>query len=230
MTDRTTATSYGTDSESTYGSGGGNARHNGGLVDKVRETAAAQLTNQKNRATDGLGSVAQAVRQSTQQLRDQRHETIAGYVEQAAGQIDKLSQRLRDKDVTELMNDVQRLARRQPAAFIGGAFALGLVGARFLKSSSAEQDSATERGYSGSRMSDRGSGGRMYRGSSVSPLEPGVTGHASGAGLTIEDTQSPTAIPSRPSPSAGEGTGTSGATTAGSTGRTRRTTPGSERS
>jgi len=34
-----------------------------------------------------------------------------------------------------LLADVQQLARRQPAVFIGSAFELGLVGARFLKSS-----------------------------------------------------------------------------------------------
>ena len=45
------------------------------------------------------------------------------------------SERLKNKDVTELLNDAQRLARRQPALFVGGAFALGLLGARFLKSS-----------------------------------------------------------------------------------------------
>jgi hypothetical protein len=115
------------------------SQRNSGLVNRVKESATAQLTTQKDRATDGLGTVARVVRQSTQQLREQKHEAIASYVEQAANQIDKLSQRLRDKDVTELLTDVQRLARRQPAMFIGGAFALGLVGARFLKSSNQEQ-------------------------------------------------------------------------------------------
>jgi len=120
----------------------------GGIVDRVRDKAAAQLSSQKDRATDGLGSVAQAVRQSTQQLRDQKHDTIAGYVEQAADQIEKFSQRLRDKDVGELLDDAQRLARRQPAVFIGSAFALGVIGARFLKSSSENDRGSYRRGSS----------------------------------------------------------------------------------
>lgn len=106
-----------------------------GILDKVRSTATDQLTTQKNRATDGLGSVAQAVRQSTHQLREGQHDTIAGYVEQAADQIERFSRHLRDKNVTDLFGDVQRLARRQPAVFVGGAFALGLLSARFFKSS-----------------------------------------------------------------------------------------------
>jgi hypothetical protein len=110
-----------------------------GIVGRVRERAAAQLSTQKDRATDGLGSVAQAVRQSTRQLRDSKHETIAQYVEKAADQIDRASNELKNRDVSQLVNDVQRFARKQPALFVGSAFALGIVGARFLKSSADNQ-------------------------------------------------------------------------------------------
>jgi ElaB/YqjD/DUF883 family membrane-anchored ribosome-binding protein len=106
-----------------------------GLMDRVREGATTQLSRQKERATDGLGTVAQAVRQSTQPLRDQQHDTIAYYVEQAAQQLETLSTRLKEKDVSELVADAQRFARQRPALFIGSAFAVGLIGARFFKSS-----------------------------------------------------------------------------------------------
>jgi hypothetical protein len=112
-------------------SGAGNA----GLMDRVRESATTQLDAQKSRATEGIGSVAQAVRQSTQQLRDQQHETIAQYVEQAADQLERFANRLKDKNIGDLLNETQDLARRRPALFIGSAFALGLLGARFIKSS-----------------------------------------------------------------------------------------------
>src|SRR5688500_10691756 len=105
------------------------------IVSRVKESATAQLTTQKDRGTDALGSVAQAVRSSTQKLREENHDAIAGYVERAADQIEDWSRRLRERDVDDLLTDVQRLARRQPAVFVGSAFALGLVGARFLKSS-----------------------------------------------------------------------------------------------
>jgi hypothetical protein len=124
---------------------------NGGIVDRVKEKATAQLTTQKDRGTDALGRVAQAVRSSTQQLRDQQHGTIAGYVDQAADQIENWSRRLKEKDIDELVSDVQRLARRQPLVFIGSAFALGLVGARFLKSSRQQN----EYGYSSESRRDR---------------------------------------------------------------------------
>jgi hypothetical protein len=120
---------------------GGAQERSSGIVDRVKESAAAQLTTQKNRGTDALGQVANAVRSSTQKLREERHDTIAGYIDKAAEHIDSWSQRLRERDIDELMSDVQRLARRQPAVFIGSAFALGLVGSRFFKSSRKQSES-----------------------------------------------------------------------------------------
>jgi len=110
-----------------------------GIMGRVRERATAQLSTQKDRATDGLGSVAHAVRQSTQHLRENKHEAIAQYVDKAADQIERLSNELKNRDVGELVNDVQRFARRQPALFVGSAFAVGVIGARFLKSSADNQ-------------------------------------------------------------------------------------------
>lgn len=132
--------------EAQTSSGAGAQERSGGIVDRVKETATAQLTNQKDRGIDTLGRVAEAVRSSTQKLREERHDTIAGYVDQAADRIDDWSRRLREKDVNEIISDVQGLARRQPAVFIGSAFALGLVGARFLKSSrqQSERDDRSE--------------------------------------------------------------------------------------
>lgn len=108
-----------------------------GLMDRVKESATSQLGAQKDRATDGIGSVAQAVRQSTQQLRAQQHETIAQYVEQAADQLERFAARMKERNIGDLARDAQDLARRRPALFIGSAFALGLLGARFLKSSNS---------------------------------------------------------------------------------------------
>jgi hypothetical protein len=112
----------------------------GSVIDRVKESATARLTTQKDRGTEALGSITQAVRSSSQRLRDEKHETIAAYVDQAADQIETWSRRIKEKDLAELVTDVQRLARRQPAVFIGSAFALGLLGARFLKSSGPDDD------------------------------------------------------------------------------------------
>jgi hypothetical protein len=110
-----------------------------GIVDRVRERAGAQLATQKDMATDGIGTIARAVRGTTKELREQQHDTIADYVDRAADQLERLSSGLKNKDIGELFRDAQSLARRQPAMFVGSAFAIGLLGARFLKSSSPDR-------------------------------------------------------------------------------------------
>jgi hypothetical protein len=140
--------------------GSGSSTGNGGLVNRMRDSAASQLTAQKDRATDQLGSVARAVRSSTRQLREQHHDTAAGYVDQIADQIERLSQGLRQRNLTELLDDAQRLARRQPAVFIASAFALGLVAARFLKSSSPDENVASPGGRRGRVSAPSVSGSR----------------------------------------------------------------------
>lgn len=106
-----------------------------GVMDRVKSSATAQLSSQKDRATEGLGSFAEAVRKTSQPLRESNQDTIAEFVDKAADRIDRFSTQLRQREVGELMDDAQRFARRQPALFIGGAFAVGLLAARFLKSS-----------------------------------------------------------------------------------------------
>jgi hypothetical protein len=137
MADRTGVTATGSSSQTSRTS---TDAPDESLTGRVREQATSQLNTQKNKATDGLGTVASAVRKTTDQLRSENHDTVARYAEQAADQIERLSERIRRKDVGELLNDAQRLARQRPALFVGGAFAVGLLGARFMKSSAESGD------------------------------------------------------------------------------------------
>lgn len=136
------STADNTYSQAASASTGRQASQSSGLVGKVKERATEQLSAQKDRATDGLGAIVHAVRQTGERLRGDQQDTMARYVEQAASQLERLSTGLREKDVNELLQDAQRLARRQPALFIGGSFAVGLLAARFLKSSQAHDADA----------------------------------------------------------------------------------------
>jgi len=48
-------------------------------------------------------------------------------------------------DVRQMADRVESFARREPAIFLGGAFALGLLGARFLKSSRRSDEDQWDR-------------------------------------------------------------------------------------
>ena len=105
-------------------------------TDQAREQVTSRLDDQINRAAEGLGGVAQALRQASQQVQEQNQGAFRQYIDTAADQVERLSGYLRSNDLGQIVGQVEDFARRQPALFLGGAFVLGLFGARFLKSSS----------------------------------------------------------------------------------------------
>lgn len=108
---------------------------------KATDATHSQLTTQKGRVAESLGIVAESLRSSGDRLKE-RHEVGAGkFFGQAADQVERFAGAMERRDVNEMMNEVEHFARRQPAVFLGGAFALGLVAARFFKASSHEHDS-----------------------------------------------------------------------------------------
>ncbi len=104
-----------------------------GWMGRIRERATAQLSTQKDLLSSGLGNVATAARQSTQLLRERQHDAIAQYVDKAADGLDRFSTQLRERNVNDIMADVGRAAKKQPALFVGTAVAIGVIGARFVQ-------------------------------------------------------------------------------------------------
>lgn len=129
------------------------------FASQARETAGEQVESRfstgKNRATQALGSIAQTLKSSSQQLRDQEQPGISRYADQAAGKLEEMSHYLENASLNDVAERVENFARREPALFIGGAVALGFLGARFLKSSQRNQqgESKMRQGFQGRTQS-----------------------------------------------------------------------------
>jgi len=111
----------------------------GDVADQARKSAGMQLSGEKDRAADGLGSVADALRQTGEHLGTQEKTGLHEYVVRAADQVEAASGCLKSRTPVQILGDVESLARREPALFLGGAFVVGLIGGRFLKSSCPNQ-------------------------------------------------------------------------------------------
>jgi hypothetical protein len=61
---------------------------------------------------------------------------LAQYTDSLAGQLDRFSHTLRDREIGSIIDDAKQLAYRQPELFVVGALAAGFVLGRFFKSSS----------------------------------------------------------------------------------------------
>lgn len=105
------------------------------MAHKAQEQAKSAVASRKEQAVDQLGSVAQAFRRTSSELRNQDKDMIAQYTEQLADQVERFSGYLENKDVNELLHEAENFARRRPEVFLGGAFMLGLLVGRFVKSS-----------------------------------------------------------------------------------------------
>ena len=109
-----------------------------GLLGGIQQKVTSSVDEQKNRAADGLGGIANVFRTAGNELRNE-NEMLASYVDMASDQMRRFADNLRQRGVADMMNDVNEFARRRPAIFIGGAFLLGLSLARFLKSSAPQE-------------------------------------------------------------------------------------------
>lgn len=107
----------------------------GQLAGQVGGQVKSQLSTQKDQVAGTIGSVAEALRMTGQQLRQQNQAPVGDYADTAAQMVDRFSGYLREHDVEDIVGEVEGFARRQPAVFLGAAFALGFMAARFLKSS-----------------------------------------------------------------------------------------------
>lgn len=107
----------------------------GEVADQARQAAESRLASGKEKALDRLDSVANAIRKTGQHLREEDDGIFTDYFDRIARRVDDTSGYLRGRTLGQVVEDVESFARREPALFLGGAFALGLVGGRFLKSS-----------------------------------------------------------------------------------------------
>jgi hypothetical protein len=194
-----------------------------GLVGDARHVAEDKLREGKNFAGDQLGTVAWALRNTSDALRS-KESGITSYVEKAASSIDDVSIYLSTRTLSQLINDAEGFARREPAIFFGGAFFAGLLGGRFLKAAKpAARMSAGTGAGGGTREPVAGNPSKPATPSQPKPNEggngqktsptPGTgngngsTGNGSGAGNGPTEKSSSTDKPDAPRTGKGPGAG-----------------------
>jgi len=110
------------------------------ITGQAQEQAKTAVAARKEQAVEGLEGIAQAFRETGESMRSADQGAVADYSEQVANQIERLSSFLAERDVDQLLGDAEMYARRHPEIFLGGAFALGLLVGRFMKSSGERRE------------------------------------------------------------------------------------------
>src|SRR5690606_29358839 len=157
-------------------------------LEQARTQAMSRLRDGKSRVAGQVGTVAHAFRSAGSELRSENQERLAEFTATAVERVELVGGYVEERGVGEMLDEVARLARRTPALFLGGAFAMGLLGARFLKTSERrrqqdrdEFDGAGASYGAGARTLPRpgevstGSYGDSYVPASSQPASSGLT-------------------------------------------------------
>ena len=120
------------------------------LAHRAGDMARSRARDEKVRVADGIRTVADALRRGSEDLPEDR-QSYGRFVNAVADRAEGLSRYLEERDVDDMAREARRFARENTGVVLSGAFALGLLGARFLKSSNDEVRSERwiSRGYEG---------------------------------------------------------------------------------
>src|SRR4030095_7174054 len=99
------------------------------------ERLRASVQEQKAAGADYVGNVANIVRRTAYEF-DTDIPQAGHYIRKAAAQLENVSQAMRNRDMSEIVGNVQDFARKQPTAFFGAAVLIGFAAVRFFKSGS----------------------------------------------------------------------------------------------
>ena len=123
---------------------------------ELRDSAAHSFSDSKGQLAQQIKGLAKAFRRGSDALRNEEMGDFARFSDRAAERLEDLSGQL-DRDTGELLGDLQRVAQERPVLFMGSLLTLGVLSARFLRSSQASRSAY------GSDVRARGEGGTRER-------------------------------------------------------------------
>jgi hypothetical protein len=109
------------------------------MANSARDKVEAAVSQRKSIGADYIGSIAQATGRAANEFEAELPQA-AHYIRQASEQIQGVADTVRERDMRELVGEVQDFARRQPTLFFGGAVVMGFAALRFLKSTAPKPE------------------------------------------------------------------------------------------
>ena len=117
-----------------------------GVANEIRERAKETAQDARDAAERRAGrwaasmgqraeTLSRALRAAEDSLRGEGEESMASMAGEAADQVERMSFYLEDENPSAMLHDMADLGRRNPGAFLGAAFTIGLAAGRFLRAS-----------------------------------------------------------------------------------------------
>jgi hypothetical protein len=100
------------------------------VAERAKSAVGSRLTDRTTKSAVELSEFADALRHTSRRLEGN---VVGPLISKAAERVEQISDALDHTDLRQVVRNVEDFARREPLVFLGGAFAAGLLGARFLR-------------------------------------------------------------------------------------------------
>ena len=127
------------------------------VLDTVLDEAERIYEQQRKNAISRVSGLSKIAARSAHALHAVKAEGVAEYVEEAAKQVERSTEYLQDRELTEILEDAGEVIRRNRGAAMAAMFVVGFAATRFLKAS------ATRAGGNGAAGGGGGGQGRPER-------------------------------------------------------------------
>ena len=102
-------------------------------VETGKERAKLSIEEKKEEAVAQVQDLDQALRQTAREI---DNPGLGRQIERLADGVEKFANTLESTELDQVVLDSERMARQNPALFMAGSFAVGMMVARFLRASS----------------------------------------------------------------------------------------------
>jgi hypothetical protein len=101
---------------------------------ELRQAATSAVEDRKDEIADRVQGLAETVKHSADDMR-QHQGWIADIMDRGSDELVRFAETVRSRNISQIADEVEGFARRQPALFAGATFALGFALARFVRAS-----------------------------------------------------------------------------------------------
>lgn len=115
-----------------------------GLLDAARLQAQDYVERRKGEAAQSVQDLARSLRGSGKDMADKPH--VRAFFDSAADGLEQLGTSIERRSLGDFYSEAEALARRAPVAVAVGTFMVGLLAARFIKSSNLPDEHGTVAG------------------------------------------------------------------------------------
>lgn len=110
------------------------------IAGSAGEAVTSTIEEQKTAGAEALAKAARSVRESAEGFEKDAPQ-VAGLIKSAATSVESFSTGIKDKTLSDLMNDMSDFAERRPLTFLAAGIIGGLIVTRMLSSSSSSNRS-----------------------------------------------------------------------------------------